>query len=165
VVSIPSGFQSTSWSRLFDEQLNIEVMKKITFLLTALLAIGSTTLFAQQTEAPKTGAKIYIESKSLDIQANGENTFDLYIVRSKRAGKTTFEMPSFSGAEDITFDVAQDASNLDHFVVTAKGNTVASGKLFYIVTSKSSSGTQRISGTTLSINVTGNAAVASVEDN
>jgi hypothetical protein len=130
-------------------------MKKLTLILTAILAIATFTTQAQQTEAPKSGAKIFIESKSLTVQPNGENTFDVYIVRSKKAGKTTFSTPSFSGAGDVTFDVAQDAANPDHFVVTAKG-AGAAGKFFYTVTSKSNSGTQPISGTTLSVSVGGN---------
>jgi hypothetical protein len=140
-------------------------MKKITILLSALLIIGLSTVSAQQTEAPKTGAKIYIESKGLDLQANGENTFELYIVRSKRASKTTFELPTFSGAEEVTFEVLQDENNPDHYIVTAKSGATKSGKLFYTVTSKSNSGTQLVSGTTFSVNVSGTAAIASVEDN
>lgn len=139
-------------------------MKKITFLLTAILAIGSTSLFAQQTEAPKTGAKIYIESKSLEVQPNGEQTFDLYIVRSKRAGKTTFELPTFNGADGVEFDVKQDAENPDHYVVTVKGSA-STGKAFYTVTSKSNSGTQLVSGTTLSVNVTSTKNIASADNN
>lgn len=140
-------------------------MKKITFLFTALLAFGSTTIFAQQPEAPKTGAKIYIESKSMDVQANGENTFDVYIVRSKRAGKTTFEAPKFSGADGVEFIVEKDAANPDHFVVTAKGTSASAGKLFYTVTSKSNSGTQLVSGTTFSVNVTNTKNIASADNN
>ena len=139
-------------------------MKKITFLLAAILAIGTTSLFAQQMEAPKTGAKIYIEERAFEIQPNGESTFDLYIVRSKRAGKTTFETPSFKGAEGIEFDVKQDESNPDHYVVTVKGTATSAGKLFYTVTSKSNSGTQLVSGTTLSVNVTNTKNIASADN-
>ncbi len=134
-------------------------MKKLTLILTAVLAFATFTTNAQQTEAPKSGAKIYIENKSLEVQPNGEQTFDVYIVRAKQAGKTTFSTPTFSGAGDVTFDVIQDATNPDHFVVTAKG-AGAAGKYFYTVTSKSNSGTQPISGTTVSVSV-GGKAVAS----
>ena len=140
-------------------------MKKVTFLLTAILAIGSTSLFAQQTEAPRTGAKIYIEAKSLDIQPNGKNTFDLYIVRSKRAGKTTFEMPTFTGAEGVEFNLEQDTTNPDHYVVTVKSSAASTGKLSYTVTSKSNSGTQLVSGTTLSVNVSNTKNIASADNN
>jgi len=145
--------------RHFDQVLNTNTMKKFTLILTAALAFVSITAQAQQTEAPKEGAKIFIENKALDVQPNGEQTFDVYIVRSKRAGKATFSTPQFSGADNVTFDVAQDAANPDHFVVTAKG-AGAAGKFFYTVTSKSNSGTQPISGTTVSVSV-GGKAVAS----
>jgi len=134
-------------------------MKKITLILTAALAFVSITAQAQQTEAPKEGAKIFIESKSLDVQTNGEQTFDVYIVRSKKAGKTTFTAPKFSGAEDVTFEVTQNTANPDHYIVKAKGAGV-SGKYFYTVTSRSNSGTQAISGTTLSVSVVGNAVAS-----
>lgn len=134
-------------------------MKKLTLISTALLAFATFTAQAQQTEAPKEGAKIFIESKTLDVQANGEQTFDVYIVRSKKAGKTSFTAPKFSGADQVSFEVTQDTANPDHFVVKAKGAGV-SGKYFYTVTSKSNSGTQAISGTTLSVSVGGNAVAS-----
>jgi len=158
-ISTPNTFHRTHLYRLFDQVLNTNTMKKLTLILTAALAFVSITAQAQQTEAPKEGAKIFIESKSLDVQPNGESTFDVYIVRSKKAGKSSFTAPKFSGADDVIFEVAQDAANPDHFVVTAKGAGVA-GKYFYTVTSRSNSGTQPISGTTLSVSV-GGKAVAS----
>lgn len=130
-------------------------MKNITMIFSAALILVATTAFAQLPEPPKSGAKIFIEDSKLAVAANGETTFDMYIVRSKKAGRTTFDTPQFVGAEGVSFEVAQDASNPDKYTVTARG--VEAGSFIYTVKSRSNSGTQTISGTTVSVSVGGGA--------
>lgn len=134
-------------------------MKNTSAILTLALLFVSALAFGQDVDAPKKGAKIHIEEKSLDIQPGEEHTFDVWIVRSKKAQRATFYEPKFVSSSDLAFEVKADPENEDHYIVTAKTNTAANGK--YMITVKSrSNGTQFIGGTTLSVNVSSGAAVA-----
>jgi hypothetical protein len=134
-------------------------MKNASVILTLALLFSSAIAFGQDVEAPKKGAKIHIEESTIDLQSGTEQTFDVWIVRSKKAQRATFYTPKFVSSTDLAFDVTADPENEDHYIVTAKSSSAAAGK--YMVTVKSrSNGTQFISGTTLSVNVAGGKAVA-----
>ena len=138
-------------------------MKNLAALLI-LFAVTATTAVAQDFETPKTGAKIYLAEKSLEVSPSGEQTFDVFIVRSKKAQKTKFDAPKLAGSNDLSFTVEQNPENKDHYTVTVKASDVASGKYFYTITSRSN-GIQRINGTTTSINVGSSSDVAAVGGN
>ncbi len=120
---------------------------------------------AQDFEIPKTGAKIYVKSNSIELNSTGEFTFDLWIVRSKRAQRATFDTPRFSGSKDLEINLEANSEDKDHYKVTVKTKDVTSGKYFYTVSSRTT-GIQRINGTTISFVVAaGKPSVASTEGN
>lgn len=134
-------------------------MKKHITLLSLLLLVGSVAL-AQDFEAPKRGAKIYAQEYSIDVNANAETSFDLWIVRSKFAKRANFAAPKFVSSSGLTFEVEQDSENKDHYIVTVKAGQVAEGNYTSTVSARST-GTQKVTGTTLSFNVGSGKAVAS----
>ena len=138
-------------------------MKNLAALLI-LFAVTATTAVAQDFETPKTGAKIYLTENNMELSTNGEQTFDVFIVRSKKASRTKFDAPKFAGSKDLEFDVQQNPDNKDHYTVTVKASDVASGKYFYTITSRSN-GVQRINGTTTSIKVGNSSNVAASSAN
>lgn len=116
--------------------------------------------FAQDFEAPKKGAKIYIESNSLEIDENEKVSFDIYLIKSRSARKATFENPKFLGPKGIEFEVTQDASDPTHYTVSAKADQIASGDYSVTVTGKRS-GIHAVTGTILSLKVNPANSVAS----
>ena len=133
-------------------------MKKHVSLLFALLFV-SVAAMAQDFEAPKRGAKIYAQSYSIDLDVNTEATFDLWIVRSRYAKKTNILAPTFISSSGLSFEVVQDTQDQDHYTVTVSANDVAAGAYTSTVSARST-GTQKVTGTTLSFNVTPGKAVA-----
>ena len=139
-------------------------MKNLTTILTLALITMSSATMAQDFEIPKTGAKIYLTSNNMELAPNGEYTFDLWIVRSNKARKAKFDMPRFSGSEDLNISVEANSSDPDNYKVTIKTKDVVAGKYFYTITSRST-GIQRINGTTASFTVANAQSVASTKDN
>ena len=134
-------------------------MKKKFTLLSLLFFVASLAM-AQNFEAPKRGAKIYAQEYTINVNPGGETSFDLWIVRSKFAKRANFSAPKLMSSSGLTFDVQQDEANKDHFVVTVKANDVAVG-LYTTTVSSRSTGTQKVTGTTLSFSVGSGKAVAS----
>ncbi|WP_370089376.1 hypothetical protein [Ekhidna sp.] len=131
--------------------------KHITFL--SLLLLG-TLAMAQNFEAPKKGAKIYVEDYTINLDEGGEATFDLWLVRSKFAKRAEFLAPKLLSSSGLTFEVAQDANDVDHYTVKVSAENVKSGQYTSTVSARST-GTQKVTGTTLSFNVVAAQAVAS----
>ncbi len=131
--------------------------KHITFL--TLLLLG-TLAMAQNFEAPKKGAKIYAQEYTINLDEDGETTFDLWIVRSKLAKRAEFLAPTLLSSSGLTFEVIQDAENVDHYTVRVSAENVDSGQYTTTVSARST-GTQKVTGTTLSFNVDTAKAVAS----
>lgn len=134
-------------------------MKKQFTLLSLLFFVASLAM-AQNFEAPKRGAKIYAQAYTIDVSSDSETSFDLWIVRSKFAKRADFSAPKLTSSSGLKFDVKQDEQNKDHFIVTVSANQVAAGQYTSTVSSRST-GTQKVTGTTLSFNVTAGKAVAS----
>ncbi len=126
-------------------------MKKHFTLLSILFFVASMAM-AQNFEAPKRGAKIYAQEYTISVDAGGETTFDLWIVRSKFAKKANFSAPKLITSSGLEFDVKQDEANKDHYVVTVSANQVAEGQYSSTVSSRST-GTQKVTGTMLSFNI------------
>ena len=131
--------------------------KHITFL--TLLLLG-TLAMAQNFEAPKKGAKIYVQDYTINLDEGGEATFDLWLVRSKFAKRAEFLAPKLLSSSGLTFEVVQDANNQDHYTVKVSAENVNSG-LYTSTVSARSTGTQKVTGTTLSFNVGAAQSVAS----
>ena len=139
-------------------------MKNLIALIAVFFVLGAGTVQAQDVVTPKTGAKIHLASNSFQLDANGEQTFDVWIVRSKKATKTKFEVPQFSGSANLQFTVEQNPEDSNNFKVTVKSDDVKSGEYFYTVTSRGT-GIQRITGTTASFKVVDSKSVASAGNN
>ena len=133
-------------------------MKKLVLTLTVVLS--GLFVFAQDFAAPKKGAKIYVESNSLEVDENDKVSFDIYLIKSKSARKATFENPKFLGPKGIEFEVTQDASDPTHYTVSAKADQIASGDYSVTVTGKRS-GIHAVTGTILSLKVNPANSVAS----
>jgi hypothetical protein len=137
------------------------IMKK-SLILVLGLALFTSSLFAQDFEAPKDGAKIYTESTTIEIDQKGEALFDLWIVRSNRAKWTTFQMPKISTVDGLEFYFKQDPENKDHYTVNVKASNAALGSYSGTVTCRSN-GVHLVTGTILNLNVVQVASVASVD--
>ncbi|MEO9872043.1 hypothetical protein [Ekhidna sp.] len=135
-------------------------MKKLISLLTLLL-IGTVAL-SQNFEAPKTGAKVYTDNYTINLDVNGEETFDLWIVRSKRARRAKFMTPTVLNSNGIKFQVTPDPNNQDHFIVTASSEDVVEGQYTATVAVRSI-GTQKVTGTTLSFHINSAKNIASTD--
>ena len=131
--------------------------KHITIILFILLG---TFAMAQDFELPKNGAKIYANDYTISVDADSETTFDLWLVRSRFAKRATFMDPKLISSSGLTFEVAQDENDKDHYVVTVSAKDVETGQYSTTVSARST-GTQKVVGTTLSFNVTPAKAVAS----
>lgn len=138
-------------------------MKKHITLLSLLFFVASFAL-AQNFEIPKRGAKIYAQEYTIEVNKGSEASFDLWIVRSKLAKRANFAAPKFVTSSGLTFDVKQDSENKDHYVVKVSANQVADGQ-YTITVSSRSTGTQKVTGTTLSFSVGSGKAVASKDGN
>lgn len=129
-------------------------------ILTIAIALFSVSLFAQNFEAPKKGAKLYVDNTTVEVSKSNETTFDVWLVRSKVAKKATFENPKFLGPKGTEFTVKADVQNPDHYIVAVKATEVAEGNYSVTVSGKRS-GVHAVTGMILSLNVTGGNAVAS----
>jgi hypothetical protein len=134
------------------------IMKKYIALFTFILF--GTLVMAQDFELPKKGAKIYANDYTISVDTDSETTFDLWLVRSRFARRATFLEPKLISSSGLTFEVAQDESDKDHYIVTVSAKDVETGQYSTTVSARST-GTQKVVGTTLSFNVTPSKAVAS----
>lgn len=123
-----------------------------------LILFITTVIFgnAQTFEQPKDGAKIYLSENEVGISTGEEATIDVWVVRSKRAKKSKFDAPKFLGSSDLDIQIVQDPNDANHFIATVKTTGVKNGKYFYTVSSRSRS-IQKVTGTTVTINVGSNA--------
>ncbi|WP_425390543.1 hypothetical protein [Ekhidna sp.] len=133
-------------------------MKK--FIAVLSFIVLTTFAFGQNFEAPKKGAKIYAQEYVINIDQDGEASFDLWIVRSKISKRTKFEAPRLLTSSGLSFNVQQDEENRDHYVVTASASDVNIGQ-YTITVSSRGVGPHKVTGTTLSFNVNAAKAVAS----
>lgn len=131
--------------------------------LTVIALLASATLYAQNYEAPKKGAKIYVDNTQLEISENGESTFDLYLVKSKVARKASFEAPKFLAPDGLNFTITEDAANPYHYTVSVKADAIQQGDYSVTVSGKRS-GVHSVTGTILSFKVTSSATVASKDE-
>ena len=133
-------------------------MKKY-IAIFSLLLLG-TTVNAQEFEAPEKGAKIYAQEYTISVDAEGETTFDLWLIRSRFAKRATFLTPKLISSSNLSFEITQDENNKDHYTVKVSAKGVDAGQYSTTVSARST-GTQKVVGTTLSFNVTPAKAVAS----
>ncbi len=126
----------------------------LSFIVISISAIG------QDFKAPKTGAKIYAKEYIISLDAESETTFDLWIVRSKSAKKAKFNAPTLLSSSGLKFKVEEDVNDKDHFIITASAKDVEVGQYTTTVSARGA-GTQKVTGTTLSFDVTQAKAVAS----
>ena len=138
-------------------------MKNLTAILTLALITVSSATMAQDVELPTKGAKLYLANNSMEITATGDNTFDLWVVRSLRSQRAKFDLPTFNGSENLEISIVPNPENRDNYKVTVKANDLASGKYFYTITSRGN--TRRITGTTASFTVVTTKGVASASNN
>ena len=122
-------------------------MKKWAVLLMVSTFVGVAS--AQKFDPPKDGAKIHLSSYEVELNQAEEATVDIWVVRSKRARKSTFDAPKFLGPDSLDIQITQDPADQNHFVATVNAKGVSIGSYFYTVTSRSRS-TQKVKGTTIS---------------
>ena len=128
--------------------------------LSIIALFVSASLYAQNYEAPKKGAKIYVDDTELEINENGESTFDLYLVKSKVARKASFETPKFLAPEGLDFTVTADENDPYHYTVSVTANEIEQGDYSVTVSGKRS-GVHSVTGTILSLKVKPATAVSS----
>lgn len=132
----------------------------ITATLVGFLISFSTS--AQDFEAPKKGAKIYVEDNSIEINQNDEVSFDLYLIKSRAARRANFENPRFLAPDGLEFYIKQNESNPSHYSIIAKATEIEAGDYSITVTGRTS-GIHSVTGTILSINVKSASTVASTD--
>lgn len=140
-------------------------MKNLTTIFTLALITISSAAMAQDTDLPAKGAKLFLANNNMEITSTGEQTFDLWVVRSSKAKRVKFEVPKFSGSEDLDISIVPNPENRDNYKVTVKTKDVASGKYFYTITSNSNYSYKSITGTTASFTVVATKSVASAKGN
>ena len=131
-------------------------------LTTLFVLVISATAFSQNFEVPKKGAKLYVKSNSLEIAQEGETTFDIYLVKSRSAKRTSFENPRFLAPEGLDFYLKRDVSDASHYSVLVKANGIERGNYSVTVSGKTS-GIHSVTGTILSFNVLPPSTVASTD--
>ena len=129
------------------------------FLTFILVAVAGFVAQAQ-TELPKEGAVLKIENPTIALSKGEPYSFDIELIRSKRARKAEFEMPKINGSKSFQFTVEQSSVNPDLYTVTLNTANVEPGKYFYLVTSKSRS-VHKAKGMSISIEIAGTPSVAS----
>lgn len=130
------------------------------FLTTIGILFFSVSVFAQDFEVPKKGAKIYVENNSIEIDQNGEVTFDLFLIKSRSAKRTSFANPRFLAPEGLDFYLKQDALDASRYSVIVKASDIKTGNYSVTVAGKTS-GTHSVTGTILSFVVKSPSVVAS----
>lgn len=123
-------------------------MKKLVVL--AILSVVSGTSFAQNFEAPKQGAKIYLSANEVEMNIATASKVDIWVVRSKKAKKSNFDTPKFLGATDMGISIEVDENDPNHFVATLNAAGVKNGKYFYTVSSRSRS-VQKVTSATIAV--------------
>ena len=120
--------------------------------ITILSFVFALSAFAQDFEAPKKGAKIYVDNTALELNENETLSFDLYLIKSKVARKSTFEAPRFLAPDGLNFTVTQDATDSRLYKVMLNADEIAAGDYSVTVTGKRS-GIHAVTGTILSVKV------------
>lgn len=128
--------------------------------LSIVALLFSAATFAQNFEAPKKGAKIYVENAQIELDENGESTFDMYLVKSKVARKASFETPKFLAPEGFDFTITEDANDPTRYTVSVKAGAIEEGNYSVTISGKRS-GVHSVTGTILSLKMSSSAAVAS----
>lgn len=134
-------------------------MKK-QLVLTLAIALFAFTTVAQNFEAPKKGAKLYVENTVIEVGSNDEVSFDLWLVKSKVARKAKFDTPKIIGADGVEFTVNPDAQNPGHYTVTLKTSELEAGNYSATMMGKRS-GIHAVTGAILTLNVSAGKSVAS----
>ena len=135
-------------------------MKKAIFSIIVMFC--ALSILAQDVEAPKKGAKLYIENTTLEATPSDEVSFDVWLVRSKVARKANFENPKLLVPEGAKFTISTDTQNPDHYTVTLKTSDMEEGNYSLTIMGKRS-GVHAVTGAILTLNVTSKKAVASKE--
>ena len=130
-------------------------MKNLLSLIAAFVLVG--TLSAQEIEAPKQGAKLHVESTSIELTQNGTTTFDVWVVRSKAARKAKFDAPKLA-TNLFEYSVEADAADKDHFIVTVNTGDLTAGDYSISLTGKSFS-YHKVSGKVINFSVSGSEAL------
>ena len=130
--------------------------------LSIVALLFSVSLFAQDYEAPKKGAKLYVDASQIEVNEKGESTFDVYLVKSKVARKASFETPKFLVPEGLNLTVTEDANNPYHYIVSVKADAIQQGD-YSITVSGKRSGIHAVTGMILPLKVTSSTTVAAKE--
>ncbi|GAB4237078.1 MAG: hypothetical protein Tsb0034_12010 [Ekhidna sp.] len=129
-------------------------------ILTLIIALISFSLSAQEFEAPKKGAKLYVKNALIEVNENDQTSFDVWLVKSRAAKKATFDAPSLVSPEGVDFTVVQDVQDPLHYTVTVKATEITPGDYSVTLTGKRS-GIHSVTGAILSLKVQAANAVAS----
>lgn len=126
-------------------------MKHIILSIITLTFIGGLAL-AQEFEQPKEGAKIFTEANTIEMNGNTAS-FDLWIVRSKKASKAKFATPKLSLNKDqFAYEVIPNPENNDHFTVNVTNKSASKDNHSFTIYSKGYS-YHKITGKTMTISV------------
>lgn len=133
-------------------------MKKKLALTLTITLLGLSAM-AQNFAAPKKGAKLYVQSTSIEVAEKGATTFDVWLVRSKMARKTIFEDPRAISPAGGSFTITVDPANKDHYTVRLEADDLTTGSYSCSLMTRSA-GIHSVTGALLTINIIGGKAVA-----
>ena len=133
-------------------------MKKKIVLTFGIILTGLLS-FAQDFEAPKKGAKLFVNASSVEVAQGGETTFDLWLVRTKVPKKAKYQAPKALSPDGAAFTFTADPENPDHFVVSVTANSSLQGSHSVTIMGKRS-GVHSVVGTIVTLNVIGSNTVA-----
>lgn len=129
-------------------------MKKFTIPLFILFFFAFSSIQAQDLTPPKDGAALRMKSHNHEIKVGDAASTDVWLVRSKKRKKTSFEGLKATSPKGLEVDFEPSTDNPDHYTMKISANTEVKPGQYMLIIKGDGNNAHRLTGTTCTLTVT-----------
>lgn len=129
-------------------------MKKLTTTLFIFFLFTVAGLQAQDLTPPKDGAALRMKSHNHEVKAGDAATTDVWLVRSKKRKKTSFEGIKATTPKGLDVNFEPSSDNPDHYTMKVTANNDMKPGQYMLIIKGDGNNAHRLTGTTCTLTVT-----------
>lgn len=129
-------------------------MKKFTIPLFAILLFSFASINAQDLTPPKDGAALRMKSNNHEIKIGDAASTDIWLVRSKRGKKTSFEGLKATAPKGLEINFEASSDDPDHYTMQVSANSELQPGQYMLIIKGDGNNSHRLTGTTCTLTVT-----------
>lgn len=129
-------------------------MKKFTTSLFVIFFFSCAAIYAQDLTPPKDGAALRMKSNNHEIKIGDAASTDIWLVRSKRGKKTSFEGLKATAPKGLEVNFQASSNDPDHYTMQVSANSEVQPGQYMLIIKGAGSNSHQLTGTTCTLTVT-----------